>query len=1173
MYLSKLEIFGFKSFALKTHLKFNDGIACLIGPNGSGKSNIVDSIRWVLGEQKTSTLRTDRMESVIFNGTNSRSPLGMAEVSLTIQNNKNIIQSPFSEVVVTRRLYRSGESHYLLNKMPCRLKDIQDLFMDTGMGADSYSVIELKMVESIISENPNERRHLFEEAAGVTKYKFRRKSALRKLETTQQDMSRISDLIAEINRTVNSLSRQVGKARHYLRYKDELKKAETDLGRFRFGHFNSEVNNLQQQLDEVHLIKEDTSQQITLEEALLEDYKREIIQSEENLRKLNDQLYQLDEKIHQLKEEEAVATTRTLSIHENTKRNHSDIAEYTQKIQNGQQLLQEARESLSKIQADFDQAAMSFKNLERQYQAAAEQLRQEKQILEQDNKTIRLQSEEMRAQKELLQEKSFQHKVDQDKVHAINLEDQHKIEREKEIDLRLNELNTAKTSQQQDHEKILAQISTAGEQLKSLTENITRQTERLHKQIAQIEFTATRIQFFEQIISRYEGHDQSTRLVMNQRTDFSGVHGPLADFLKVEDRYRPAFEAALGDMLNYLVVDDVQTAKTLLRHFEKGKQGRITCIPLSLVSKFKLSEDFIPGQFQVLSNLLQCPEIYLKIFKILLGDMVLVDDLDEGIALAEQHPELRVVTGSGEIIAHSHLISGGTKTSDEFSLLGRREQLAKVRQEKSQLETEQETIRAAIKELNDQQDQWHRDLAGLNSQLDVVLARLKDLERDELQLLYEKEFIRQNHTKRSFDLAGLQQEMQILQAEIEQLTASGQAQQDGLQVRENQYNQALAIFENKNNNLQLAAQQVQEARLQLETQKNQINNRQADIIRTEQTITELNEQILKRQSEIAEMQTQLQQLADRKLQLEQEKISIWQNRDQLEKDKDKISQQYHELKDKILNLETQIKRFRKQHDTSLERSRQLELSIQELQMKANALKDRLKEEYDEDISVGIAFDSLNVEETQQQIDHLKLKITQLGQVNPLAVSEYDKEKERLDFYNKQYNDLLEAEKTLRETIKKINITARNQFIETFNQIKQNFERVFKNFFENGEGALELQQDSDPLEANIEILVRPKGKRLQTIALLSGGEKTLTAISLLFAIYLVKPSPFCILDEIDAPLDDVNVNRFTNALREFSRDTQFIVVTHNKRTMEAASTLYGVTMEEEGLSKLVSVKFN
>ena len=638
MYLSSLDIFGFKSFAQKTRLRFSDGITCLIGPNGSGKSNIVDSIRWVLGEQKTTTLRTDRMESVIFNGTNSRSPLGMAEVSLTIQNNKQIIQSPFTEVVITRRLYRSGESHYLLNKTPCRLKDIQDLFMDTGMGADSYSVIELKMVEIIISENPIERRHLFEEASGITKYKFRRKSALRKLELTQQDMSRISDLIAEINRTVNSLSRQVGKARHYLRYKDELKKAEVDLGRYRFSHFMTEINSMQQQLDEVHLIKEDTSQQITLEETLLEDYKREILQSEENLRKFNDQLYQLDEKIHQFKEEEAVAVTRTLAIHENSKRNHTDITEYTEKINHLQQSLGEEQEQLIKMQVDFNQAMSGFSTLDQQYQSTAEQLKQEKGSLEQENKDIRAQNEELLAQKEILQQKSFQYKVDQDKIHSLNLESAQKIKREQEIDLRLNELRTVINNRKQEQENILFKINTTKENLSRLSERMTSQLERMNKLEAQLDVTATRIQFFEQIISRYEGHDQSTQQVMNNRAEYSGLHGPLADFLQVDDRYRPAFEAALGEMLNYLIVDDVETAKMLVRQIAKGNYGRITCIPLTLVEKLKIKEGLIPEHLPALSDLIQCPDNYKKIFKIVLGDMVLVTELDEAISLAGQYP-------------------------------------------------------------------------------------------------------------------------------------------------------------------------------------------------------------------------------------------------------------------------------------------------------------------------------------------------------------------------------------------------------------------------------------------------------------------------------------------------------------------------------------------------------
>lgn len=338
-------------------------------------------------------------------------------------------------------------------------------------------------------------------------------------------------------------------------------------------------------------------------------------------------------------------------------------------------------------------------------------------------------------------------------------------------------------------------------------------------------------------------------------------------------------------------------------------------------------------------------------------------------------------------------------------------------------------------------------------------------------------------------------------------------------------------------------------------------------------ISDLNNQIERRSTESEEIKQQILQSEEDKGTRAEKQQKIWDDRDKIEEEKDKIQGSYHEIKDKIINLENQIKKYRKQHDTTLERSRQLELQIQENQMKAASIKERINEDYKVDISVGIASDHIDIEESDQKIETLKYKISQLGQVNPLAVSEYEKESERLEFYTKQYNDLEEAEKSLRKTIHKINITAREQFIETFDQIKINFERVFQSFFQNGEGTLRIEDDADPLESNIDIMVRPKGKRVQTINLLSGGEKTLTAISLLFAIYLVKPSPFCILDEIDAPLDDVNIGRFTKALKDFSRETQFIVVTHNKRTMEAADTMYGVTMEEEGLSKLVSVKFN
>jgi chromosome segregation protein len=406
MYLSKIDIFGFKSFAQKTSLKFNEGLSCIIGPNGSGKSNIVDSIRWVLGEQKVTILRTDRMENVIFNGTNSRKALGMAEVSLTIHNNKNILKYPFNEVVISRRLYRSGESHYLINKSPCRLKDIIDLFMDTGMGANSYSVIELGMVESIISENAAERRILFEEAAGINKYKSRRKSANRKLDATTQDMSRISDLISEIQRTVNSLSRQVGKARRYLRFKDELKNLEVDMARYRFTHLMDDIHPMQKQLDEISLIKEDTSQQITLEEALLEEYKREIIQFEDNLQEYNKKINEQDDKINKLKEEEAVAQARLQALNETVRRNSVDITEFKQKVKDLGKNIDEYIQKETELVKEVNNLEEIHQQNEKEYGTANAQTTGNKDLLQSLNDTYKNLSDELLGIKEKIQERN-----------------------------------------------------------------------------------------------------------------------------------------------------------------------------------------------------------------------------------------------------------------------------------------------------------------------------------------------------------------------------------------------------------------------------------------------------------------------------------------------------------------------------------------------------------------------------------------------------------------------------------------------------------------------------------------------------------------------------------------------------------------------------------------------
>jgi chromosome segregation protein len=1172
MYLSKLEIFGFKSFAQKTGLKFTEGIACVIGPNGSGKSNIVDSIRWVLGEQKISTLRTDRMENVIFNGTNNRKPLGMAEVSLTIQNNKQILRQEFTEVVVTRRLYRSGESHYLINKAPCRLKDIQELFMDTGMGSDSYSVIELSMVENIISENPADRRHLFEEAAGVTKYKARRKSALRKLDSTLQDMNRINDIIVEIRRNVNSLSRQVGKARRYLEYKAELQKIEVDLARFRYTRLMDEIAPLQKQLAEISVIREDANHQITLEEALLEEYKREILQAEDQLQTTAKHLAEQDDQINLIKQEEAVAQTRSQALNESIKRNEKDIVDFT--TRSGQ--LSEREKNLSDEIKEQEKIVAEAKNIyetaKQEYDLFAAGMQQEKAGIQELNTAYKAALDDYNSVREIFYQKQYQTEVAGNQARQLTEEAALAEKADKEIARRMKEMAERSIGQKEVLNGIEKELISRRQTVDDINRKINTLQTTLQESKQVLENRRAKKEFFEQLLTRYEGHTQATRFLMQNRQQFPGIHGPLSEMISVRDEFRAAVESALGETLDYVIVDTLNTARMILKSFSGEKHGRVTLLPLDLLESVKTPAAHLPS-LKPLSGEVRVKTPYRKIIDVLLGDVYLVEDLESAIGKAGKNGSARFVTSEGELYQYPPAISGGASVEDESSLTGRSERLAALQKDIETIEKKIQKHATDIEEADIRKKGVVAEITSFESRRTEIINVLAASEKSEAQLNYEKKSGDVSAKERLLKIEALRRQISDYQKDLSGAEEELSHKKNLLEQLEEKSRQANASYDQKYNTLQSQSDVMQKKQVEYIGQQNNKEGLEHELNRTREQISELSGLIDKRKSEIGEMQTELKQIRDGKKDREDRQKRIWEQRDRIEGGREKIQQTYHELRDKILNLENQIKKFRKQHDSSVERSRQLELQIQENQMKSENLMERIREEYSADISVGIAFEGLEVEECEQQIETLKFKIIQLGQVNPLAVSEYEKENERLQFYEKQFSDLEEAEKSLRKTIQKINITARQQFLETFEQIKVNFEKVFGSFFKSGEGTLRLDEESDPLEANIEIFVRPKGKRVQTIYLLSGGEKTLTAISLLFAIYLVKPSPFCILDEIDAPLDDVNIGRFTQALRDFSTDTQFIVVTHNKRTMEAADTLYGVTMEEEGLSKLVSVKFN
>jgi chromosome segregation protein len=1173
MYLSKIEILGFKSFANKTKLQFADGLSCIIGPNGSGKSNIVDALRWVLGEQRSSSLRSDRMENVIFSGSKNRKQLGMAEVSITIQNNENILKTEFKEVVISRRLYRSGESQYLINKTPVRLKDVINVFLDTGIGANSYSIIELKMVESMLSENKAERRQLFEEAAGVGKYKIRRKSALKKLETTRIDLNRINDIVVEIEKNVRSLSRQVGKARKYIAYSEELKKIEVDLFRYHYFHMLDEIKPLQRQLDEISKIKEDSYHQITIDEALIEEYKREMIKTEQILTKHNQNLHGIDQEVAKMNQDEAVSKTKAEEMKKTKIRNKNEIDEFGKKIELLSENLKQSQAELEISLNEKEEIDKQFLEIDSQREVEHQKIQNEKADIDELNNEFKEKFGALSTQKEKAKQYDFQLNFQQEQLEQTDEKKSVLTSSLQEIKEKLEGITAAQNATKNKYESSLKLLTQSEKHLQNLLDEKTKLEQDKNKRLAEYEQTKSRRDFFNQIIQNYEGHSKSAQFIMSQKNALDGLAEPLADLISTEEDNAQLVELALGETIHYVVIDTLKNARRAIELIKNEKKGRITFIPLEKINAIQISQEERPKELTFLLSRLKYDNKYSHLLNILLGDVVACQNLDEALTFSLRFPNYRYVTKNGETLNFGKTISGGSSAPKSASVVGRKNKLKKYNVLCNELEGAVQNIDAKIKSIEKSIIERRSQNTALKVETDTFQKSFYQYENEANQLNFtikqqttELQNSESKHSEIKRKIHELKHSQQSLQVEIER-------DQNILNELEKETILRTNEFEQKNETLQILFEEVQQTRLKVSNIQSKINNRNHDISSAKHRIKEIEDSIKNKVSENTEIDNGLAQIVADSERRRAEKIEIWDKRDQLEKEKEEVETGFQEIKSKIMIAEEQRKKYRKQHDSSVERSRALEMKIQENKMKSENLREQVLKEHNEDIEIGLPFNDLDVNETETNIESLKLRIKNLGQVNPLAVGEYDKEKERYDFLSAQRDDLLEAEKSLVDTIHKINKTARQQFLETFEQIKQNFEKVFVSFFENGEGSISLEESQDPLEADIEINVRAKGKKLQTLALLSGGEKTLTAISLLFSIYLVKPSPFCVLDEVDAPLDDINIRRFTDALNNFSDKTQFIIITHNKRTMEAAQTMYGVTMEEEGVSKLVSVKFN
>lgn len=1190
MYLSKLEILGFKSFQQKTVVNFTHGMTGIVGPNGCGKTNIVDALRWALGEQKSSTLRSDKMENVIFNGTNARKPMGMAEVSLSIQNDKGILPSEYSEVVITRRIFRSGESEYLLNRNLCRLKDITNLFMDTGMGTNAYSVIELKMVESILSNKADERRVMFEEAAGVNKYKLRRRLTLKKLDEVKSDLSRVNDIITEVEKKVSSLERQAKRADKHNKLSVTLRELELDLCEREYALYNELKSELKRQKEEAFARKLEFESEINRLDDEIKIVKEELYDVERELHVQRDKLSQKTEEIHQTQQTLSVSEERRKALDRNISRLSQEIEELTIQLQNEKDNIEDTKFAIED-------------NTERSEKKIAEKARLQ---------------EEVDSRKSGLEEKREKLKEYNEKVIAVHKEVSQKentlanllatlkrvntnIEKQNQMILTLTG-NIAKTvgyveeltQEKMDIEAKLREAESEFQQMQEDKQNFEKELaamkERELEERAQLNAMRDKMNFLQHVLESLEGFSKGAKALLEDGSWNKSSKNLLANIGNAGEKYRFALEAALQNNLNSIIVDTIEDIQSGIRYLEANDYGKasfyISRPPESKKVSFfdrvreygdkraKKKMALEAGFLGWCDELIQTEESWKPLFSKLLSKFAIVQDLQTAFSLYEKYGRFTYVTLNGDMIDQAGFIEGGAPPKIDETLFGRRHTLDELRGTLPIREEALQNLHREIEELEGKIGSF--DLKGMAEKSKILLNDLANIEKQIAQFEFEREKAQDEIEKNRTDLQEMVNQSNQLDREREQMDLEVKGVKYRLLSLETEQKSFEDSFRDLETEYSSFSAQLGVVTVEIERLAGEKKNHENGIERSSQNIVSIDKSLEKKSADIESGKEEIAILAE----VIEEKIEVLNEqtfaRDVLVEEEKQINSRFVEVRKKINEQETEQGRVRKERERVTSDVHQCEIKMSENQIKTENLLDHVQENYNLKLELKQFEDlaTFDFKTRQSEVAEYKQQIKNLGAVNLLAYSEYDEEKQRLDFLHKQRDDLFESEKDLIKTINEINTTAQTLFLETFGNIRENFIRIFRSLFNAGDEAdLRLEENVDPLEAKIEIIAKPKGKRPTSIELLSGGEKTLTAIALLFSIYLVKPSPFCILDEIDAPLDDANIDRFSRIIKEFSQNTQFIVVTHNKRTMEAADALYGVTMQEEGVSKLVSVRFN
>ena len=1167
MRLKSLEIKGFKSFADKTIINFDEGITGVIGPNGCGKSNIIDSIRWVIGEHKISNLRSENLESLVFNGSKTRSASGLAEVSLTFENTKNLLPTEFNTVTVTRKYYKNGESEYRLNDVQCRLKDIHNLFMDTGISTDSYAIIELGMVDDIIKDKENSRRKMLEQAAGITIYKTRKKEAKLKLDATEQDLARIEDLLFEINNQLKTLENQAKKAEKYFEIKKDYKDTAIELAKASLEGFNVTYKNLneQQQAEVDKRIEIETA--IAVEEAALEKEKLGFIEQEKALHHLQQAYNEMLSMVRNKESDKSLTTQRLQYL----KERETGLKEFLNKAGGQLKGLDESivftnnqiKEDEIKL-VEFEEALVNLKDAVEQKRKVFDEKRSNIDELRKDNQAI--QRNQFEAEKQVaVADTSIQnlqrsiHQLQDEKLQRQTQVQQ--LEADKKVKEQELEQKKVDLQQLQDHQEFTKeQILQSQNMLEGLRSELAEENRKLDSKKNEHDLLKS-------LIDSMEGYPESVKF-LHKNADWNYEAPLLSDIIYVKEAYRAAVENVLEPYLNYYIVNNLQEGLQAIHLLDDNKKGKANFF---LQDKFTAFEQtYQPAGTIPALSVVEIDSKYSNLAKHLLGNVFIAENED---ALQNSNGAV-VLEKTGKYVKGKYSLTGGSVGLFEGKKIGRAKNLEKLIEEintqdalvtvlKTSINAKHNEVIAFNEQLKENAiKQTQQDINNLTNQVFSLQNKLENLlHLEETSTKRVEDFqwqLQDNHDA----IESTRTALEKFNTQLHELSEKiGIVEQD-YTLAEQDYTNATHTY--NDSNLQFAKQQNKVASLKQEFdfKSNQLNNLKVEI---ESSNTQLQEAA----ASITETATSLQQV-------EALLVSMLQNKDVEEKKLNEADQAYYNHRNALAQKESELRHKQKSKEGIDTLLNEIKDKLTELKLQLAGMKERLNVEFKIDLDVIInearsgeePLDSL-----KERSERMRKRLENIGEVNPTAIEAYNEMKKRYEFILEQKNDLVTAKDSLMQTIQEVEATANQQFLDTFNKVRENFQKVFQALFTEDDTADMVLVDPNNLaETGIDIVAKPKGKRPSSIGQLSGGEKTLTATALLFAIYLIKPAPFCILDEVDAPLDDANVGKFTNMIKQFSENSQFIIVTHNKMTMSAVDVIYGVTMQEPGVSKLVPVDF-